>query len=116
MTQELRIPLMLVEDPVQQIAGDPGLSADSRNNLSIIQRNIDRMLHLVNRILDYQKNANRKMVLMVEEIPIGEVCQKLADQFSTIAQERGIRFLFNDKSNGVEVYLIKKNLRPYCIL
>jgi len=107
-TRELRVPLMLIEGPIEQVSKDKGLSFDSRNNLSIVQRNIDKMMRLVNRILDFQKNQDRKMTLMVEETPIGKLCEKIAGQFELIAQERNIRFQYSDQSNGVEVYLDKE--------
>ncbi len=107
-TRELRIPLMLIEAPIEQVSRDKGLSPDSTNNLAIVKRNIDRMMRLVNRILDYQKNMDRKMTLMVEETPIKSLVEKIAKPFEVMAQDRGITFVLNDQSNGVLVYVDKE--------
>lgn len=107
-TRELRTPLMLMEGSVEQLSLDKGLSFDSKNNLSIVKRNIDRMMRLITRILDFQKKQEDKMTLMVEETPVGALCDRIAANFETIAQERGIRFNYSDQSNGMAVYLDKE--------
>lgn len=109
-SRELRVPLMLMEGPVEQLSNDKGLSFDSKNNLSILKRNIERMMRLITRILEYQKKQEHKMTLMVEEISMGGLCEKTADYFKIMAQERGINFVYTDQSNGMNVYLDKEKI------
>lgn len=107
-TRELRVPLMLMEGPVEQLSKDNGISFDSKNNLSIIRRNMERMIRLVTRILEYQKKEEHTMTLMVEKVRLGDYCAKRVESFRSQAQERGILFLFVDQSDGLEVYLDKE--------
>ena len=109
-SRELRAPLMLMEGPVEQLSNDKGLSFDSKNNLSILKRNIERMIRLITRILEFQKKQEHKMTLMVEEISMGGLCEKTADYFKIMAQERGINFVYTDQSNGMNVYLDKEKI------
>ena len=105
MSHELRTPLTLIAGPVEHVMQDKGLSQESRNNLSIVQRNIDRMMRLITQLLDFRKVHDNKMTLKVEETPIGTLTERIATNFEPTAQERGIRFNVFDQTQGVTVFL-----------
>jgi signal transduction histidine kinase/ligand-binding sensor domain-containing protein/DNA-binding response OmpR family regulator len=105
MSHELRTPLTLISGPVEHVLRDPKLSNESRSNLTIVQRNIDRMLRLINQLLDFRKVQDKKMKLKVEETPFGLFTSKIATNFEPTAYERGIAFSVIDETNGVMVYI-----------
>jgi len=105
MSHELRTPLTLISGPVEHVLKDKDLSNESRSNLMIVQRNIDRMLRLINQLLDFRKIQNKKMQLMVEETPFGPFTTRIASNFEPTAIERGIIFSIIDESEGVNVFI-----------
>lgn len=105
MSHELRTPLTLISGPVEHVLKDKDLSNESRSNLVIVQRNIDRMLRLINQLLDFRKIQNKKLQLMVEETPFGAFTSRIASNFEPTAVERGIVYSIVDESEGVNVYL-----------
>lgn len=105
MSHELRTPLTLISGPVEHVLQDNRLSNESRSNLIIVQRNIDRMLRLMNQLLDFRKVQEKKMRLKVEETPIGLFTSRIASNFEPTAFERGIVFNIIDETEGAIVYL-----------
>ena len=69
-SHELRTPLTLIAGPVEYVLKTAGLSDDVREQLRIVERNTDRMLRLVNQILDFRKIQKNKMRLRIEQIDI----------------------------------------------
>lgn len=105
MSHELRTPLTLISAPVEHVIMDANLSADSRANLVIVQRNIDRMLRLINQLLDFRKYQEKKMKLKVEETPFGSFTTKIASNFDPTASERDIKFIVKDNTEGATVFI-----------
>ncbi len=105
MSHELRTPLTLISAPVEHVIMDAKLSADSRANLVIVQRNIDRMLRLINQLLDFRKYQEKKMKLKVEETPFGSFTTKIATNFEPTASERDIKFIVKDNTEGATVFI-----------
>ena len=60
-SHELRTPLTLIAGPVEQVLKNDKLPADAREQLVVVERNTNRMLRLVNQILDFRKIQNKKM-------------------------------------------------------
>jgi len=105
MSHELRTPLTLISGPVEHVLQDSGLSPDSKTSLTIVQRNIDRMLRLITQLLDFRKIQDKKMTLKVEETPIGSLTAQIASNFNPTAQERRIHFSLSDETNGATVFI-----------
>lgn len=65
-THELRTPLTLIVGPLQDTLRSDKLPESERHRLSVINRNAERLLSLVNQILDFRKSetANKRLVIM----------------------------------------------------
>lgn len=59
-SHELRTPLTLIASPVSEILEHETLTTNARKHLTLVHKNTERMLHLVNQILDFRKIENKK--------------------------------------------------------
>lgn len=91
-SHELRTPLTLITSPVAEILEHESLSPTGREHLLLVHKNTERMLRLVNQILDFRKIQNQKMKLLVEESDLIVLLQKVMDSFRLIAEEKQIDF------------------------
>ena len=73
----------------------------------MVKRNTDRMLRLVNQILDFRKIQNNKMKLKIERIVIGPFARKVCDNFQSLVQDKVIQFRFIDHSDGLSIWADK---------
>ncbi|MCX7987012.1 MAG: hypothetical protein N2662_08745, partial [Bacteroidales bacterium] len=54
-SHELRTPLTLISNPLQDLINNKKIDSNIKKDLTIIQRNVDRLLQLVNQLLDFRK-------------------------------------------------------------
>ena len=58
-SHELRTPLTLIASPIDEVISNEKLSDAGLENMQVAKRNTDRMLRLINQILDFRKIQNR---------------------------------------------------------
>lgn len=93
-SHELRTPLTLISSPVIEVLENEQLSPTSRKHLTLVRQNTERMLRLMNQILDFRKIQNHKMKLLIEETDLIPLLQKVADSFRSIAEEKRMNYQF----------------------
>lgn len=54
-SHELRTPLTLISGPVSEVLSQEPLTSRTRHHLQLVQKNINRMLLLINQVLDFRK-------------------------------------------------------------
>ena len=91
-SHELRTPLTLIGSPVTEVLENEPLSPTAREHLTLVRQNTERMLRLMNQILDFRKIQNQKMKLLVEETDLIPLLQKVTDSFRLIAREKNIDY------------------------
>lgn len=104
-SHELRTPLTLINGPVTEVLQHEELSSKAKEYLSVVQKNTERMLRLVNQILDFRKIQNKKMKLMVEETDIIALLPTIMEHFRVIAEERNIDLRFETDSNSLYLWI-----------
>ena len=104
-SHELRTPLTLISGPVEQILKSPTLPADAREQLIVVERNTNRMLRLVNQILDFRKIQNNKMRLQVEKIDVVEFVRKVMANFDSLAEGNQIDFVLEVEKEPLYLWL-----------
>lgn len=102
-SHELRTPLTLIAGPVEYVLGNSKLPDDAREQLQVVGRNTNRMLRLINQILDFRKIQNRKMKMQVQRINVVAFTRKIMENFESVAEEHQIDFLFETEKE--ELYL-----------
>ncbi|WP_373726670.1 response regulator, partial [Bacteroides heparinolyticus] len=102
-SHELRTPLTLISGPVEHVLANTTLPDDAREQLLVVERNTNRMLRLINQILDFRKIQNRKMKMQVQRVNVVAFTRKIMESFDAMAEERRIDFLFETEKE--ELYL-----------
>lgn len=103
-SHELRTPLTLIAGPVEQVLKNDGLPADAREQLVVVERNTNRMLRLVNQILDFRKIQNKKMKMQVRRVDVVPFIRKVMDYFEAVAEEHRIDFLFETEKQHLYLW------------
>lgn len=93
-SHELRTSLTLIASPIEEVIDHEKLSEEGRENMLIAKKNTDRMLRLINQLLDFRKIQNNKMKLYIEETDIVSLSKKIFETFTALAHQRNINFQF----------------------
>ena len=100
-SHELRTPLSLIKGPVEELKATERLSPTGKEYLDLIERNSNKMLQLVNQILDFRKIQNGKMRMHVSFVDINKMIEMFMDEFRVLADERDIAFVFDKPDEPV---------------
>jgi len=87
---EVRTPLSLITAPLEEVIHSDEGSAETKQNLSIINKNCNRLKELINQLLDFRKMDSAQYVVNPETIKLNELLQELFDRFRKTAQQKGI--------------------------
>lgn len=88
-SHEFRTPLTLIISPVEQMMGG-SFQGDYQKYYRIIHRNGQRLLHLVNQLLELSKLESGKLKLQAAEGNLGRFVAGLAGSFESLAARRQV--------------------------
>lgn len=103
-SHELRTPLTLIAGPVEHILKTAELPADAREQLQLVEKNTDRMLRLVNQILDFRKIQNKKMKMKVQRVELDTFIRGIMHNFEALADEHDIDFIFESEKEALYLW------------
>lgn len=104
-SHELRTPLTLISTPVTEVLENEPLSTTAREHLTLVHKNTDRMLRLVNQILDFRKIQNKKMKILAEETELITFTEKVTESFKMVAAEKQIDFRIETEINELYIWI-----------
>ena len=95
-SHELRTPLTLILGPVEDLLTSPAddLTPAQRHDLSLVRRNTQRLLQLVNQLMDFRKIDVGKMAVHANEGDLVGFVREIMDVFEKTARRRNITFRF----------------------
>jgi signal transduction histidine kinase/DNA-binding response OmpR family regulator/ligand-binding sensor domain-containing protein len=91
-SHEFRTPLSLIQSPVEELLEDPRRNEKERRKLNMVQRNAQRLLNLVNQLLDISKIDGSKMKLELVEADVMKHLAAAAGSFSSLAETKSIHY------------------------
>jgi PAS domain S-box-containing protein len=106
-SHEFRTPLTLMLAPLQDLlaraAGDS--SAVAREDLELMHRNGQRLLKLVNTLLDFSRIEAGRVDAVFEPVDLGQLTTDLASNFRSAMERAGLVFSINCPAQHEPVYV-----------
>ena len=102
-SHEFRTPLTLILGPVEDVLRSD-ISPDLKKDMLLVRKNANRLLKLVNQLMDYRKVENKKMKFRASENDIIGFVQEIASSFQRLAAKRKINFEVRSKLKELKVY------------
>lgn len=114
-SHEFRTPIALTIGPLEQLLnGRCGeLPAEVRERLTVMRRNQERLLGLVNQILDLAKLEAGGMELQASAVEdVNALVRERAETFRSVAEEQGVelRFALDSAAADADVYLDREKV------
>lgn len=100
-THEIRTPLTLIKGPLDNILSKDGLEPKVRRDLDIMKRNTDRLLVLVNQLLDFQKIEKENLQLELSEEDVPRILEDVAGRFEGTAAWQNKRWRVSIKDRDI---------------
>ncbi len=100
---EIRTPVSLIIGPLEKIMTTAVNLPDLiRNDLNIIDRNSQRLLLLVNQLLDFRKVEQGALSLTFLHRNVPELLQGTFDRFYPLIDQKGLEFVFDCPDSAME--------------
>lgn len=118
MSHELRTPLnsILGFADVMLEGLDGPLTKNMNNDLGLIQKNGQHLLHLINDVLDMAKIEAGRMSLNPERFHIHDLLEEVTSITSTLASEKNLSlFIEKDSDSAVEIFADRTRIRQVMI-
>lgn len=103
-SHELRTPLTLIASPIDEVISNEKLSDAGIENMQVAKRNTERMLRLINQILDFRKIQNDKMKVLVEKVDVIPLILKIYGNFVPMAHTHRIDFRLDCSLESFTMY------------
>lgn len=124
-SHEFRTPLTLIISPLNELMGNPDLSPKVAKKISLIDRNANRLLNLINQLLDFRKAEYGLLQLNVSNGNIVRFSKEVHLYFNEMAKSKGIKYRFKHNQdeilipfdrNKIEIVLcnLLSNAIKYC--
>lgn len=101
---QLRTPLTMISGPIGTLSESDTIKGSNRNLLRIVRHNTDRMLHLVNQIMDFNALETDALALKVRRVDIIPILRNTLDIYQINAEEKGIHFLSDGLDGNTFIY------------
>lgn len=87
---EIRTPLTLIKSPLENVLASGHVNEGIKDDLEIMDLNTNRLLDLVNQLLDFRKTETKGFQLSFVECDLSELLRKTYVRFTPLARERGL--------------------------
>lgn len=103
-THDIRSPLTLIMGPLEKLKNRL-TSAEDQKDLETIDKNAQRLLLLVNQILDERKIDKKQMRLSCSETDLTEFIKGIFNLYEYNAQQRNITYRFEHPQEPIKVWI-----------
>lgn len=106
-SHEFRTPLTLMLGPLDDMLGDGGsaLAADDRERIAVVRRNGQRLLKLVNNLLDFARIEAGRVQAVFEPVELAGYTAELASVFRSAIEKAGMRLVVDCPALPAPVYI-----------
>ncbi|MFT4071312.1 MAG: two-component regulator propeller domain-containing protein [Dysgonamonadaceae bacterium] len=94
-SHEIRTPLTMIVAPIENMMEDSNTPSGIKGQLELVSKNANRMLRMVNQILDFRKI--QKLQLSIQKTRIGRFVEDVCSNFQETADEKHITLTFENK-------------------
>lgn len=103
-SHEFRTPLTLIKGPIQNELSQQDLEDDRRENLQMINRNTDRLLSLVDQLLDLSRLESGSLQLKVAKGSLSSFSNVITAPFQYLAEQKRIGFTADISADSTGFY------------
>jgi signal transduction histidine kinase/ligand-binding sensor domain-containing protein/DNA-binding response OmpR family regulator len=101
-SHEFRTPLSLILAPLDKLQKTP-VTYEQEKNFNLIQRNVRRLLNLVNQLLDFRKLDVQEHQFLPQPGNIVAFTKDICASFTDIAEKKNIQFQFNSDIEEMQI-------------
>lgn len=103
-THELRTPLTLILGPLEDLMEDKEIAERVHHKIGCIHASAERLLNLINDILEFRKTQTQNRKLTVAKANLGALVREIGVRFKDLNQNSRLNILLNIQTGVPELY------------
>lgn len=104
-SHELRTPISLILPPIHQILKQGNLDQENLKLITLAEKNSQRLLRVINQILDFRKLENDTLQVKVTSTELVSFCQEIHALFTDKANRKKIAFAFTTLEKELKIWM-----------
>lgn len=109
-SHEFRTPLTLIQGALEKIENRGRLPQEMAYPIKVMQRSTQRLLRLVNQLLEFRKMQNKKLSLSLEELDVVAFLYDIFDSFNETAARKKMTFRFVPSVESCRLFIDKEKV------
>lgn len=109
-SHEFRTPLTLIQGALERIHRVKKIPADIAGPVHIMDKSTQRMLRLINQLLEFRKMQNNKLSLSLEETDVIAFLREIYLIFKDVAESKNMEYIFSPSVSSYKMFIDKNNL------
>lgn len=105
---EIRTPLTLIKSPLEKVTQDVKLPLSAKSYLDIVDRNANRLLDLVNQLLDFRKTEIEGYKLNFVHTDIIALIDETYERFRDTAEQQSLKMTIEENIKSFHVFIDKE--------
>ena len=107
---EIRTPVTLIASPIEHLLETHTQNSNLRKELTVVKTNADRLMRLLNQLLDFQKQETGNVILKVADHNIVSFLRSITDSFREYAHSRKVSLSFHFSSPNIHLWFDREEL------
>ncbi len=109
-SHEFRTPLTLIQGTLEKIQRIQNMPRDAVKPLHIMDKSTQRMLRLINQLLEFRKMQNNKLALSLEETDVIAFLQEIFLSFDDVSEQKNMTYRFLPSVKSYKMFIDKGKL------
>lgn len=109
-SHEFRTPLTIIKGVVEDLSGRKDLQADLVSQIRLLAKNSNRLMRLIDQLLEFRRLQNNKTKLYTESTEAESFFKEIWQSFEEMAQKKRIDYRFESNANGLFIQLDRSKM------
>lgn len=109
-SHEFRTPLTLIHGAIEHILHTDDVPETIQNQITILRRNSDRLLRLIDQLLEFRRMQNKVMAVRVEPVEVIGLLRELGESFRPQAESKRLEYRFVASQDSQQAWVDRGNL------
>lgn len=109
-SHEFRTPLTLIQGALEKMENYGRLPKELAESVKLMSKSTQRMLRLVNQLLEFRKMQNNKLALSLEETDVVAFLHEIFLSFNSVAESKNMHFTFVPSQPYFKMFVDKNKL------
>ena len=103
-SHEFRTPLTLIIGPIEEMLSQEDKHSPQARKLQMIHRSAEKLLNLINKLLDYRRIESGHVMLQVREADVIPFIREIYESFKDLAAKKNITYDFQSEVPSLRVW------------